>query len=69
MFKLDLEKPEEPEIKFPVFIGDHRKGKRIPKKKKKSTSLSTLKPLTLWIITNCGKFLKRWKYRTTLPAT
>ena len=34
MFKLDLEKPEEPEIKFPVFIGDHRKGKRIPKKKK-----------------------------------
>ena len=26
------------------------------------------KPLTVWITTNCGKFLKRWEYRTTLPA-
>ena len=33
MFKLDLEKAEEPEIKLPEFIGDHRKGKRIPEKK------------------------------------
>ena len=23
------------------------------------------KPLTVWIITNCGKFLKRWEYQTT----
>ena len=22
---------------------------------------------TVWITTNCGKFLKRWKYQTTLP--
>ena len=21
-----------------------------------------------WIITNCGKFFKRWEYQTTLPA-
>ena len=28
-----------------------------------------LKPLTLWIATNCGKFLKRWEYQTTLPAS
>ena len=28
-----------------------------------------LKPLTVWITTNCGKFLKRWKYQTTLPAS
>ena len=27
-----------------------------------------LKPLTAWITTNCGKFLKRWKYQATLPA-
>ena len=33
MFKPDLEKAEEPEIKLPVFIGDHRKSKRIPEKK------------------------------------
>jgi len=26
--------------------------------------LVTKKPLTLWITTNCGKFLKRWEYQT-----
>ena len=25
-----------------------------------SASMTTLKPLTVWIITNCGKFLKIW---------
>ena len=34
-----------------------------------SASLSALKPLTVWITTNCGKFLKRWEYQTTLPAS
>ena len=33
------------------------------------TSLTTLKPLTVWITTNCGTFLKRWEYQTTLPAS
>ena len=28
-------------------------------------SLITLKPLTLWITRNCGKFFKRWEYQTT----
>ena len=39
--------------------------------KKKSTpaSLTTLKPLTVWIITNCGKLLKRWEYQTILPVS
>ena len=27
------------------------------------------KPLTVWITTNCGKFLKRWEYQTTWPAS
>ena len=27
------------------------------------------KALTVWITTNCGKFLKRWEYQTTLPAS
>ena len=31
MFKLDLEKAEEPEIKLPIFV-DHREGKGIPEK-------------------------------------
>ena len=31
--------------------------------------LTMSKPLTVWITTNCGKFLKRWEYQTTLPAS
>ena len=27
------------------------------------------KPLTVWITTNCGKFLKIWEYHTTWPAS
>ena len=27
------------------------------------------KPMTVWIRTNCGKFLKRWKCHTTLLAS
>ena len=26
-------------------------------------------PLTVWITTNYGKYLKRWKYQITLPAS
>ena len=33
-----------------------------------SVSLTMLKPLTVWITMNCGKFLKRWEGQTTLPA-
>ena len=28
-----------------------------------------LKPLAMWIITNCGKYLKRWEYQTNLHAS
>ena len=28
-----------------------------------------LKPLTVWITTNCEKFLKKWEYQTTWPAS
>ena len=34
-----------------------------------SASLSMLNLLTAWIKTNCGKFLKRWEYQTTLPVS
>ena len=34
-----------------------------------SASLTTLKPLAVGITTNCGKFLKRWEYQTTLCAS
>ena len=37
--------------------------------RKMSTALlTTLKPLTVWVTTNYGKFLKRWEYQTTWPA-
>ena len=34
-----------------------------------ATSLTTLKPLTVWITTNCGKFFKRWECQTTFSAS
>ena len=38
--------------------------------KKYTSSLLTMpKPLTVWIIINCGKFFKRWENQTTLPAS
>ena len=30
------------------------------------TLMTTLKSLTVWITTNCGKFLKRWEYKIIL---
>ena len=37
--------------------------------RKTSASLTTPKPLTVWITTNYGKFFKRWEYQTTWPAS
>ena len=64
IFKLDLEKAEEPEIKLPTSA---RSSKKQDSSRKTSTSalLMTPKPLTMWITTNCGKFFKRWEYQTT----
>ena len=53
---------------FPYPL-DHRKSKRISEKTYTSASLTTLKPSTVWITTSYGKFLKRWEYQTTLPAS
>ena len=47
---------------------DHEKGREF-QKIYTSASLTWLKPLTAWITTNCGKFLKRWEYQTTWPAS
>ena len=32
-------------------------------------SFATLKALTAWITTNCGKLFKRWEKQTTLPVS
>ena len=47
------------------WIMEKAKGSR----KTSISSLTLLKPLTVWITANCGKFLKRWKYKTTLPVS
>ena len=67
MFKLVLEKAEEPEIKLPTSSGSSKKHERF---RKTSTALLIMpKPSTVWITTNCGKFFKTCKYQTTLPAS
>ena len=55
VFKLVLEKAEEPEIKLPTSAGSSKK-----QESSRKTSISALltmpKPLTVWITINCGKF-------------
>ena len=68
MFKLDLEKAEEPEIKLPTSVGSWKKQER-SRKMFTSALLTMPKPLTVWTTTNSGKFLKRWEYQTTWPVS
>ena len=56
MYKLNLERAEEPEIKLPTFIGSQKKQEN-SRKTSTSASLTSLKPLTVWITTN-QKILK-----------
>ena len=68
MTTLDLEKAEEPDIKLPTSVRSWKK-----QESSRKTSISALltmpKPLTVWITINCGKFIKRWEYQTTWPAS
>ena len=56
VFKLDLEKAEEPEIKLPTSVGSWKKQES-SRKISTSASLTMLKPLTVWITTS-RKILK-----------
>ena len=55
MFKLVLEKAEDPEIKLPTSVGSWKR-----QKSSRKTSISALltmpKPFTVWITINGGKF-------------
>ena len=68
MFKLNLEKAEEPQIKLPTSTGSAKKQES-SRKTSTSALLTMPKPLTVWITTNCGKFFKNREYQTTLPAS
>ena len=63
-----LEKAEEPKIKLPTSAGSWKK-QGSSRKKSMSALLTMPKSLTVWITTNCEKFLRRWEYQTTLPAS
>ena len=56
MFKLDLEKAEEPEIKLPTSAGSW-KNRESSRKTSISALLTVSKPLTVWITIN-WKILK-----------
>ena len=68
MFKLVLEKAEEPEIKLATSAGSWKKEES-SRKHSTSALLTMPKPLTVWITRNCGKFWKRWEYQTTWSAS
>ena len=55
-------------IKLPTSAGSSKKQES-SRKTSTSALLTTPKPLTLWITKNCRKFLKRWEYQTTWPAS
>ena len=64
MLKLVLEEVDKPEIKLPTSIRSLKK-----QESSRKTSIYALltmpKLLTVGIVTNCGKFLKKWEYQTT----
>ena len=68
MFKLVLEKAEEPEIKLPTSAGSWKK-----QESSRKTSISAYCLCqSLWLCgsqKNCGKFWKRWEYQTTWSAS
>ena len=57
MFKLDMEKAEEPEIKLSTSVGSLKKQETF-RKTSTSALLTMPKPLTMWIIKKAWKILK-----------
>ena len=66
MFKLDLEKAEEPEIKLPTSAESSKKQES----SRKTSTLLYWQWQSLWLCGSqqIGKFFKRWEYQITLPA-
>ena len=63
MFKLVLEKAEEPEIKLPTFCWIMEKAREF--QKNIYFHFTDCAKDFMWITTNCGKFLKKGEYQTT----
>ena len=67
MFKLDLEKAEEQEIK--LLTSTESLKKQESSRKHLLLLYWLCQSLWLWITINCGKFWKRWEHQTTWPAS
>ena len=65
MFKLVLQKTEEPEIKLPTFFGSLRKQEF----QKNIWFIDYAKAFDCVDHNKMGKFLKRWENQTTLLAS
>ena len=67
MYKLDLEKAEEPEIKLPISIGSSKKQEF--QKNIYFCFIDYAKAFDCGDHNKLWKFLKRWEYQTTLSAS
>ena len=68
MFKLILEKAEEPEIKLPTSTGSFEKAREF-QKNIYFCFIDYAKDFDCVGHNNCVKFWKRWEYQTTWPAS
>ena len=67
MFKLDLEKAEEPEIKLSTSFGSSKEAKEF-QKNIYFCFIDYTKAFDC-VDYNCGKFWERWEQQTTWPAS
>ena len=65
MYKLDVEKAEEPEFKLSTTTGSYE-SKGIPEN---ICFIDYAKAFDCVDLNNCGKFLKKWEYQATLPVS
>ena len=66
--KAGFRKGRRTRIKLPMSVGASKK--QVNSRRTHAASLlTTPNSLTVRMTTNCGKFLKRWTYQTTLPAS
>ena len=67
---MDLEKAEEPDIKLPASIVSYKNQGNSKKKRERKIYFCFTDYIKdfVWMITNCGKFLRRWEYQITLPV-
>ena len=66
MFKVDLEKAEESELKLPISVESLKKQEF---QKNIYFCFIDYTKAFVWITTTCGKFFKRWEYQITFPAS